>query len=168
MAVGMLEVLLVDARELRDRHFWCGLDCLIPCLNETKAPYAQIQYGAQNQTSCLAQEEGKKRVWNEKFRFQVECEEEEDDMKNKVVLSTVEKHQFFPDFLVGKTTIYVKDVILRGMEEGKVVHGPHKYRVVRQDKTYSGEITVTVTFIKVSEGDFRAHSAAKILQPRTT
>lgn len=51
--------------------------------------------------------EGKRDVWNEKFRFQVEykdTEEDEDHMNNKLVLSVMDKHPFNSDFLVGKTT----------------------------------------------------------------
>lgn len=50
---------------------------------------------------------GKKEVWNEKFRFEVEFkdkEENEDGRMNKLVLSIIDKHQFFPDFPVGETT----------------------------------------------------------------
>lgn len=46
-------------------------------------------------------------------------------------------------------SIYVKDVLLRGMDKGKVEFGPQMYRVVRSDKHYSGEISVAVTFTKV-------------------
>ncbi|KAK1365422.1 16 kDa phloem protein 2-like [Heracleum sosnowskyi] len=155
MALHLLEVVLVEAGELKERDCWCGIDCLLPFLNKSKAPYAKIHYGTQHHFSCFARGIGKKEVWNEKFRFEAELEDKheiKDDMKNKLVLSIIHRHQFLPDFHVGEATIYIKDVILRGMEKGKVVHGPHKYRVVRPDKSYSGEISVAVTFIKGTEG----------------
>ncbi|KAM7464063.1 hypothetical protein LguiA_032184 [Lonicera macranthoides] len=46
--------------------------------------------------------------------------------------------------------IYVKDVVLHGMDKGKVELKHRKYRVVRPDKTYSGEIFVAVTFTKLN------------------
>lgn len=43
----------------------------------------------------------------------------------------------------------MKDILLCGMEEGNLETEPQKYRVVRPDKTYSGEISVALTFTKV-------------------
>jgi NurA-like 5'-3' nuclease len=42
--------------------------------------------------------------------------------------------------------IYVKDVVSFGVETGKAELRHGKYRVVLPDKTYSGEISVAVTF----------------------
>ena len=43
--------------------------------------------------------------------------------------------------------IYVKDVVSLGMvmEDGAEL-GSRKYRVVREDQTYSGDVSVAVTF----------------------
>lgn len=42
--------------------------------------------------------------------------------------------------------IHVKDVVLMGMEKGDAKLGSRKYRVVREDKSYTGDISVGVTF----------------------
>lgn len=48
--------------------------------------------------------EGKKDVWNEKFRFNVEYEGTEVDHANtKLILSIMGKPKFSTDYLVGET-----------------------------------------------------------------
>lgn len=42
--------------------------------------------------------------------------------------------------------IYIKDVLSLGAEKGKEELKAQKYRVVLPDNTYSGEISVAVTF----------------------
>lgn len=43
-------------------------------------------------------------------------------------------------------SIYVKDLLVSGVEKGTAELHPRKYSVVRTDKTYCGEIQVGVTF----------------------
>ncbi|XP_074340715.1 elicitor-responsive protein 1-like [Apium graveolens] len=149
MASGILEVTLVEGEELNEKKLWCCFGCFNPCVNNTK-PYVILQYGSQKHLSCLAQEEDKKQVWDEKFKFKVDYEGEGDHTNTKLILSVMDKHQLSSDKLVGETTIYVKDILLVGMEEGKLELEPQKYRVVRPDTTYSGEISVALTFTKAN------------------
>ncbi|KAK1377549.1 16 kDa phloem protein 2-like [Heracleum sosnowskyi] len=151
MASGILEVTLVEGEELNEKKLWCCFSCFKPCVNNTR-PYVIIEYGSQKHLSCLAQEEDKKQVWDEKFKFKVDYEGEEDHTNTKLKLRVMDKHQFSSDKLVGETTIYVKDILLLGMEEGNLDIEPQKYRVVRPgpDKTYSGEISVALTFTKAN------------------
>ena len=40
----------------------------------------------------------------------------------------------------------MKHVVSLGMEEGEAELGSRKYRVVREDKTYTGDVSVAVIF----------------------
>ncbi|XP_057498717.1 16 kDa phloem protein 1-like [Actinidia eriantha] len=148
MAKGTLEVLLVNAHGIKDRErnlLGC-LYCLNPCNAIKMRPYVVVQFGNQESTSCVAdQGEGKKLVWNEKITFEVEYPGVE-DQTYKLILRIIDKHKISDDNFVGETTIYIKDVLSIGAEKGKAQLGTQKYRVVSPDNSYSGEISVSVTF----------------------
>ncbi|XP_022891879.1 elicitor-responsive protein 1-like [Olea europaea var. sylvestris] len=84
-------------------------------------------------------------VWNEKFEFRVDSPFV-DDNQYKLVLKIMDHDTFSADDYLGEATIYVKDIIKIGVEEGKAELHPQKYRVVSTDQTYYGEIQVGITF----------------------
>ncbi|KAH7843018.1 hypothetical protein Vadar_011820 [Vaccinium darrowii] len=151
MAKGKLEVLLVDANGIKDRErqlLGC-LFCLNPCNEIKMCPYVVIHYGDQETTSRVADRkkgEGKKLEWNETFTFDAEYNPGVEDQPYKLVLQIFDKHKISENNLVGETTIYIKDVMSLGAEKGEAELRTQKYRVVLPDNTYSGEISVGVTF----------------------
>ncbi|KAE9455594.1 hypothetical protein C3L33_12496, partial [Rhododendron williamsianum] len=90
--------------------------------------------------------EEKKLEWNETITFDVEYDPDAEDQPYKLVLQIFDKHKISEDNLVGESTIYIKDVLSLGAEKGKEELKAQKYRVVLPDNTYSGEISVAVTF----------------------
>ncbi|XP_017222174.1 elicitor-responsive protein 1 [Daucus carota subsp. sativus] len=169
MASGILEVTLVEAEELNEKNLWCCFCCFKPCVNHT-TPYVELEYGGQKHRSCLAQEENKKQVWDEKFKFKVDYEGEEDNTNTKLILRIMDKNRISSDKLIGETTIYVKDILLCGMDEenvkGIVDVETQKHRVVRRDKSYSGEISVALTFTKAMS-EKKTHMALAQLLARS-
>ncbi|KAG5553934.1 hypothetical protein RHGRI_011710 [Rhododendron griersonianum] len=151
MAKGKLEVLLVDAQGIKDREsqFPGCLFCFNPCNTIKMYPYVVIHYGDQESTSRVADRkkgEEKKLEWNETITFDVEYDPDAEDQPYKLVLQIFDKHKISEDNLVGESTIYIKDVLSLGAEKGKEELKAQKYRVVLPDNTYSGEISVAVTF----------------------
>ncbi|KAL6998339.1 hypothetical protein U1Q18_008463 [Sarracenia purpurea var. burkii] len=150
MAKGKLEIWLVDAQGIKDRESLLGsLSCLLnPCNAIKMRPYVVIQYQKQEFTSCVAdQGEERKLVWDEKITFDVEYPGVDDeDHTYKLIFRIFDRHKVSEDAFVGEATIYIKDVLSLGAEKGKAKLGVQKYRVVQPDKTYSGEISVAVTF----------------------
>ncbi|CBI31668.3 hypothetical protein VitviT2T_019251 [Vitis vinifera] len=139
MTIGMLEVLLLDARGLQDTDFLGGMD-----------PYVLIQYKNQERKSSVARGEGGSPVWNEKFTFRVEYPGGEGQYK--LVLKIMDKDTFSADDFLGQASIYLEDLLALGVENGKSELHPCKYRVVRTDQTYCGEIRVGINFTpKVKE-----------------
>ncbi|XP_034703130.1 16 kDa phloem protein 1 [Vitis riparia] len=139
MTIGMLEVLLLDARGLQDTDFLGGMD-----------PYVLIQYKNQERKSSVARGEGGSPVWNEKFTFRVEYPGGEGQYK--LVLKIMDKDTFSADDFLGQASIYLEDLLALGVENGKAELHPCKYRVVRTDQTYCGEIRVGINFTpKVKE-----------------
>ncbi|KAL3536405.1 hypothetical protein ACH5RR_004866 [Cinchona calisaya] len=153
MAKGRLEVLLVEAQGIKDRdkfHPGC-LNCLNPCKIARK-PYVHILYGGQECTSSVGKGKGKKREWNEKFAFDVKYPDGGEDHVYKIIFRIMDKHKFDEDEFVGEATAYVKDILSLGVERGKLEVETRQYRVVESDKTYSGEISVSISFTKIKEG----------------
>ncbi|KAB1217868.1 Elicitor-responsive protein 1 [Morella rubra] len=115
-------------------------------------PYVLIQYKTQERKSSVARGQGGSPVWNEKFSFRVEYPGKGDEYK--LILKILDKDTFSADDFIGQATIYVKDLLVSGVEKGTAELHPRKYSVVRTDKTYCGEIQVGVTFTpKVEEND---------------
>ncbi|KAA8518909.1 hypothetical protein F0562_016317 [Nyssa sinensis] len=147
MGSGILEVLLVDAQGIKENEFLGCFSCLNPCKGAMIDPYVVIHYGNQKRSSCVAQGKGKKLLWNETLKFDVEYPGGEDDTY-KLIFRMMDKHKLSEDDYVGETKIYVKDVVSTGMESGKAKLEARKYRVVQQNKTYNGEISVAITFTR--------------------
>ncbi|XP_022764532.1 elicitor-responsive protein 1 isoform X2 [Durio zibethinus] len=138
MAVGILEVLLVSAKDLENTDFLGRMD-----------PYVIIQYKGQEHKSSVIRGGGSRPSWNEKFTFMVEYPGSGDDYK--IILTIMDKDTFSSDDFVGQATIYVKDLLATGAEKGNAELHPCKYRVVRADQRYCGEIEVGATFTRKAE-----------------
>ncbi|XP_059458049.1 16 kDa phloem protein 1 [Corylus avellana] len=138
MAIGTLEVLLVNAKGLGDTDFLDRMD-----------PYVLIQYKSQERKSSVARGQGGSPAWNEKFTFRVEYPGEGDQYK--LILKIFDKDTFSVDDYIGQATIYVEDLLAVGVEKGASEVHPRKYSVVKSDQTYCGEIQVGVTFTQKVE-----------------
>ncbi|KAE8670747.1 Calcium-dependent lipid-binding family protein isoform 2 [Hibiscus syriacus] len=139
MAVGILEVLLVNAKGLEDSDFLGDMD-----------PYVIIEYKGQEHKSRVARGGGSSPSWNEKFTFKVEYPGSGDGYK--VVLKIMDKDTFSSDDYVGQATIYVKDLLAIGAEKGNAEIHPTKQSVVNAENSYCVDITVGVTFTRKVEG----------------
>ncbi|XVF83694.1 hypothetical protein PTKIN_Ptkin16aG0511100 [Pterospermum kingtungense] len=138
MAVGILEVLLVSAKGLKDRDFLGRMD-----------PYVIIQYKGQERESSVARGKGSNPSWNEKFTFRVEYPGSGDNYR--INLKIMDKDTFSADDYIGQATIYVEDLLAIGAEKGKAELHPTKYSVVSADQSYCGEIQVGATFTQKVE-----------------
>ncbi|KAK9069308.1 hypothetical protein SSX86_013424 [Deinandra increscens subsp. villosa] len=146
---GVLEVELVDSEGIRDRKF---LGC-IACCTTTSAvnrPYVCVEYGDQKRLSKVAEGKGKKSIWEQKFNFEIDYPTKEEEMNSrsfrKLVFRVMDKHKLSDDGYVGEATIHVKDVVLTGLENGEAKLESRKYRVVREDKSYTGDISAAISF----------------------
>ncbi|MCL7025032.1 hypothetical protein MKW94_023218 [Papaver nudicaule] len=146
MTRGTLEVLLVDASKLKDTDFIGKMD-----------PYVVIQFGNQKRKSTVARGDGKAALWNEKFTFDVEYPDniKDEHQQYKLNITIMDKDRFSRDDFVGESTIYVTDVLSLGVKNGTSDIRTSKYRVVLQNKTYSGEIRMGVSFTR-KKGDDEA------------
>ncbi|KAL8167895.1 hypothetical protein V2J09_009394 [Rumex salicifolius] len=134
VSAGKLEVLLVQCKSINDTEFLAKMD-----------PYVIIRYGNQECTSSVAKGQGKNPVWKERFRFDVDFPTDQSH-KYKLKFWIMDKHKYSCDDFDGEAEVYVKDVIMEGMEKGTAELKQGKYRVVLQDKRYAGEISVGVQF----------------------
>ncbi|KAG4989705.1 hypothetical protein AAZX31_11G223700 [Glycine max] len=137
MAIGFMEVQLVKAKELCDTDFFGSMD-----------PYVVIQYNGQEQRSSVAKGQGNNPVWNEKFVFKVEYPTLSNSYK--IILKIMDKDLLSADDFVGQAIVYVEDLLAIGVEDGAAELQPLKYRVIRADQSYCGEIDLGITF-KVEE-----------------
>ncbi|KAJ4970658.1 hypothetical protein NE237_003757 [Protea cynaroides] len=138
MVNGILEVLLVDAHGLENHEFFGKMD-----------PYVLIQYKNAERKSSVRRGEGSNPVWNERFTFRVQYPPT--DNQCKLLLRIMDKDTFSADDFVGEATIYVKDLLALGVENGGSELQPHKYSVVKADKSFCGEIRVGLTFTPTAE-----------------
>ncbi|KAM1028729.1 hypothetical protein FF1_041283 [Malus domestica] len=141
MAVGLLEVNLVSAKGLGDTDLFTRMD-----------PYVVIQYKGQEKKSSVAREQGSNPEWNEKFTFRAEYPGSGEQYK--ITLKIMDKDTFTSDDYIGQATIYVKDLLAQGVQNGTAELHPLKYSVVRADNTYRGEIKVGLTFTPRVEQDY--------------
>lgn len=141
MAVGILEVQLVNAKGLRDTDFFGDMD-----------PYVLVQYKSQERKSSVARGQGGHPVWNERLTFKVEYPGQAGEYK--LSLKIMDKDTFSADDFIGEATIYVKDLLTSGVENGSAELHPCKYRVVSAAQSYIGEIQVGVTFTLKEEKDY--------------
>ncbi|KAK9170478.1 hypothetical protein Syun_002618 [Stephania yunnanensis] len=132
---GTLEVLLIEAHCVQDKEIFGKMD-----------PYVIIRYGHQEQKSNVARGQGTHPVWNQRLNFEAKYPSGEDSKNPE--FAHVDRDTFTKDDFVGDSVVYVKDVVSLGVENGTAELRPTKYRVVRRDKTYSGEIEVGVTFTR--------------------
>ncbi|GAV90367.1 C2 domain-containing protein [Cephalotus follicularis] len=135
MAIGLMEVMLVNAKGLEgtDFHFFEKID-----------PYVLIHYKGQEHKSSVARGQGKNPVWNDKFTFKVEFPGSGHEYE--LILKLMDKDTFSADDFLGQATIYVKDLLAEGVERGSAQLHPLKYRVVGANQCYCGEVQVGVTF----------------------
>nr|KYP48521.1 Elicitor-responsive protein 1 [Cajanus cajan] len=134
MAIGFMEVHLVKAKGLYNADIFGKMD-----------PYVLIQYGGQEQKSSVAIGQGKNPVWNEKFMFKVEYPRSSD--QHKLILKIMDNDLYTNEF-VGQAIIHVGDLLAQGVENGEAKLQTLKYRVVRANNSYCGEIDVGVSFAK--------------------
>ncbi|CDP00102.1 unnamed protein product [Coffea canephora] len=133
MTIGIMEVTLVGARGLKDTEFFGGID-----------PYVLIQYRGQERKSSIARGQGSNPAWNEKFTFRAEYPG--GDNQYKLILKIMDHDTFSSDDYLGQSTIYLKELLELGVENGKAEIHPQKYSIVASDQTFSGEIQVGITF----------------------
>ncbi|XP_065869869.1 16 kDa phloem protein 1 isoform X2 [Euphorbia lathyris] len=135
MAFGLLEVQLINAKGLKGSDFLNKID-----------PYVVLQYKNQERQSQVARGagEGGSPVWNEKLTFRAEYPGQGGEYK--LILKIMDKDTFSADDYLGQATIYVKELLEMGVENGKAELHPHKYSVVQADQSYCGEIQVGIHF----------------------
>ncbi|XP_062087288.1 16 kDa phloem protein 1-like [Humulus lupulus] len=138
MATGIMEVLLVNGKGLGDTDFFGHMD-----------PYVLIQYKDQERKSIVARGQGSSPSWNEKFSFRADYPGSGDNFK--LIFKIMDKDTFSTDDYIGHATIYVKDLLAVGAENGTAQLQTSKYRVVGADQKYRGEIQVGVTFTRKGE-----------------
>ncbi|KAJ1389422.1 C2 domain [Sesbania bispinosa] len=141
MAIGFMEVQLLKAKGLHNTDIFGRMD-----------PYVLIQYKSQEQRSSVAKGQGRNPIWNEKFMFRVE--HPGSGNKYKLILKIMDKDTLSRDDFVGQAIIYVEDLLAQGVENGGAKLQPLKYRVVRENQSYCGEITVGITFTPKVEDKF--------------
>ncbi|XP_050385953.1 16 kDa phloem protein 1 isoform X2 [Argentina anserina] len=141
MAVGLMEVLLVNARGLGDTDIIGRMD-----------PYVVVKYKSQEHRTSVARGQGGNPVWNERLIFRVEYPGSGEQYK--LTFKIMDKDTFTRDDTVGEATIYVKELLELGVEKGFAEINPKKYSVVAADKSFRGEIQVGVVFTKKAEPEF--------------
>ncbi|PHT80907.1 hypothetical protein T459_13922 [Capsicum annuum] len=129
---GIMEVNLVSARGLKNNEFWGIFSIMIyySCLFY----FFHLMFVGQ----------GSKPEWNEKFTFKIEYPSV--DGQYKLILKLMDHDTFSADDYLGEATIYLKEFIELGLENGKAEIHPKKYSVVGSDQCYCGEIQVGITF----------------------
>ncbi|XP_076958006.1 elicitor-responsive protein 1-like [Bidens hawaiensis] len=157
---GVLEVVLVDSEGIRDKKF---LGCIVCCTTSAvHKPYVCVEYGDQKRLSKVAEGKGKKSIWDQTFNFEIDYPIEENKSFEKLVFRVMDKHKLSDDGYVGEATIHVKDVVLTGLEKGEAELGSRKYRVVREDKSYTGDISAAVSFKRKNGEDKEVERKASI------
>ncbi|KAL8161080.1 hypothetical protein V2J09_012569 [Rumex salicifolius] len=134
MKSGILEIILVEAKGLR------GADLLFDKID----PYVVLHYKGQERKSSVARGQGSNPRWNEKFTLRAEYPGNGSDYK--LLLKLMDKDTFSKDDFLGQATIYVKDLLEMGAENGTADLHATKYSVVQADDSYCGEIKVKLSF----------------------
>nr|GEV91613.1 hypothetical protein [Tanacetum cinerariifolium] len=75
------------------------------------------------------------------------------DKQPKLVLKIMDHDTFSSDDNIGQTTIYLKELLERGVENGTAELQPQKCRVVDSNEKYCGDIRVSITFTPRVEND---------------
>ncbi|KAL9676143.1 hypothetical protein QQ045_004356 [Rhodiola kirilowii] len=139
MALGILEVYVVDAKGLKDTEFLGKGD-----------PYVVVQYRGQERRSSVAKGAGEEATWNERFTFRAEYPGSGHG-HYKLSFRIMDKDTFSSDDFLGESSIYVEDLLAMGVENGAAEMHPQRYRVVLADRSYSGQIRVGLTFTLKAE-----------------
>ncbi|CAI9092390.1 OLC1v1027612C1 [Oldenlandia corymbosa var. corymbosa] len=108
-------------------------------------PYVLIQYKGQERKSTVARGQGSSPVWNETFTFRAEYPGGNDEYK--LILKIMDHDTFSADDYLGQSTIYVKELLETGVQDGKAEIHPQKYSIVSSDQSFNGEIKVGISFI---------------------
>ncbi|KAI5647247.1 hypothetical protein M9H77_33252 [Catharanthus roseus] len=136
MKGGTLEVLLVSAKGIGRTSYIIG-----------KSKYFVIlQCGNQVYKSKTSKGNREGIRWNEKFKFELPNFTEDYQMYLKVKIMERELGYFKNSGLVGETIIYLKGVIIEGIEKGQVQVTPAPYNVVLDDDTFKGQINIGLKF----------------------
>ncbi|KAD5962022.1 hypothetical protein E3N88_13495 [Mikania micrantha] len=107
-------------------------------------PYVLIEYRSQEHKSSIAKGQGNNPNWNEKFSFRVEYPGA--DNQPTLILKIMDHDTFSSDDYLGHTTIYLKELLELGVENGIAELRAQKYSVVDSSQSYSGDIRVGITF----------------------
>uniref|UniRef100_A0A7N0TQ96 C2 domain-containing protein n=1 Tax=Kalanchoe fedtschenkoi TaxID=63787 RepID=A0A7N0TQ96_KALFE len=134
MAIGILEVNLVDAKGLQDTDLIGKSD-----------PYVVIRYRGQERQSSTARDGGRDPIWNERFTFRAEYPGSGHG-HHKLTFRIMDKDTFSSDDFLGEASIYVEDLLAMGVENGSAEMHPERHRVVLADQSYWGHIRVGLTF----------------------
>ncbi|KAL5710777.1 hypothetical protein ACHQM5_021302 [Ranunculus cassubicifolius] len=136
MSSGILEVLIVDGKQLKRTDLFSKID-----------PYVVVRYGNQERKTRVLREQGSNPMWNETLTFMLDHPARVND-QHKISFRIMDKDTFSSDDFVGDAVMYAKDIITLGLEKGVAHLPPSKYRVVLNNQDYYGEIQVGVTFTK--------------------
>ncbi|CAN6711164.1 unnamed protein product [Malus baccata var. baccata] len=138
MPHGTLEVLLVSAKGLDNNDFLAG----------NMDPYVILTVRTQDKKSTVVSGQGSEPEWNETFSFTVS--DDVDELRLKIM----DKDTFSSDDFIGEATVALEPLFAEGSLP------PTPYNVVNQDKEYSGEIKVGLTFTpEDSSGGWKESSA---------
>nr|VDD09803.1 unnamed protein product [Brassica oleracea] len=138
MAVGILEVNLISGKGLKRSDFLGKID-----------PYVEIQYKGQTRKSSVVKDGGRNPTWNEKLKWRVEFPGFDTDYK--LIIKVTDHDTFSADDFIGEATVYVKELLEMGVENGKMELRPTKYNVVDSDLSFVGEITIGLSYSVVQE-----------------
>ncbi|KAL6290196.1 elicitor-responsive protein 3-like [Prunus yedoensis var. nudiflora] len=138
MPLGTLEVLLVEAKGLKNTDFLSKID-----------PYVVFTVKTQEKKSNVAKGQGNEAEWNESFLFTVS--EDVSELRLKIM----DKDTFTADDFVGEATIPLEPLFTEGSLP------PTMYNVVNKDRDYHGEIKIGLTFTPEPErNSFRSRDYA--------
>ncbi|KAL4191517.1 hypothetical protein AMTRI_Chr07g80870 [Amborella trichopoda] len=137
--VGVLEVLLVGAKDLHNTNFIGGPDSYIvlQCGNQTLQ--SRVASGDHNGAA----------IWNQKLVFRMSGSARENVKHIRLLI--MEKHALRPHDFLGETTINIRGILSEASKSGCIELKPAPYNVVLRDHTYCGEITVGLKFIIKAE-----------------
>ncbi|XP_068315107.1 16 kDa phloem protein 2-like isoform X1 [Pyrus communis] len=125
MPLGTLEVLLVEAKGLKNKDF----------LSVNKMdPYVIFTVKTQEKKSTVAKGKGSDPEWNESFLFTVT-----DDV-SELRLKIMDKDTFTKDDFVGEAIVPLEPLFADGRLP------PTAYNIVNKDQEYRGEIIIGLTF----------------------
>ncbi|KAF8084853.1 hypothetical protein N665_0696s0009 [Sinapis alba] len=138
MAVGILEVNLISGKGLKRSDFLGKID-----------PYVEIQYKGQTRKSSVVTDGGRNPTWNEKLKWRAEFPGSGTDYK--LIIKVMDHDTFSADDFIGEATVYVKELLEMGVEQGKMELRPTKYNVVDSDLSFVGEITIGLSYSVMQE-----------------